>query len=173
MQSDYPYADTKAAKLLHAALKKASAEGTSLREVGRQLGYKQPVAISHMSLGRVPIPLDRAGTLADAVGIDKAQFLRATAEQRHPDVDWSLIADVNDTFAHELSALSGSRLDDLPADTKRVLREVVVDAAPDRRWLTPVEIRAVEQVRSAVPHFRTDGLQPKQLARIIRTLDDA
>ena len=171
MHSDYPYADTEAARMLHSALRKLSAEGTSLREIGRQLGYKQPVAISHMSLGRVPIPLDRAEDLADAVGINKAAFLRATAEQRHPEVDWSLIADGRDSFANQLVDLCGTDLDDLPSATKRVIREVVLEPVPDRRWLSQAEVPVIEQIRAAVPYFRSDGVGANKIAELIRAIN--
>ena len=63
--SEHQYASTSAAQMLAHGLRSASQErGTSLREIGRRLKYKQPVVLSHMATGRVPIPLDRAAAIA-------------------------------------------------------------------------------------------------------------
>src|SRR5437763_15377370 len=69
----------------------AQERGVSLREIGRRLGYKQPVVLSHMANGRVPIPIDRAVDIARHVEIPARQLLEAVLQQQHPKVEWRLI----------------------------------------------------------------------------------
>lgn len=178
MASDQsPFADTVAARMLAAALKRASDEqAMSLRQVAKILNYKQAVVLSHMSLGRVPIPIDRAVDIADALGLNKSAFLRAVLEQRHPDVDWSLLGDLggtiggNSSLAEELGAILGSPLSTLNTSQRRVMREVVNDTRPDRRWLSVHELPVVEMIRDWIPKIREDGLSDEDRSTIARLL---
>lgn len=166
MASDQaPFADTAAARMLAAALKRASDEqALSLRQLAKILQYKQAVVLSHMSLGRVPIPIDRAEEIADALDMNKSAFLRAVLEQRHPDVDWALLYKGNnrvaasDSLAQELEAIFGASFSSLSASHRRILREVVNEQRPDRRWLTVHEIAVLEFIRGWRPKVREDGL---------------
>jgi hypothetical protein len=152
-----PYAESDAAMLLAGAIAERARERISLRELGRRLEYKQPVVLSHMATGRVPIPIDRAVDIARTVGLPAKKFLLAVLDQRHPGIDWSLLVDSSDGFASDLETIAGRPLDELPPGTKTVLREVVVDPKPVRRWLTTAELPVVEILRELRPALRVEG----------------
>jgi hypothetical protein len=157
--SDYPYAASEAAQMLARGLKSASQEqGISLREIGRRLRYKQPVVLSHMAAGRVPIPLDKAPAIAAEVGLSQASFLLAVLRQRHPNIDWQLITGAADPFASELERTAGKPLRSLSSPHQRVLRDVVRDSAPEERWLSIPEIAAMKFLRELFPNLLTSGL---------------
>lgn len=156
---------TAAARMLSAALKRASdEEGLSLRQLAKILNYKQAVVLSHMSLGRVPIPIDRAEQIAEVLGLNKASFLRAVLEQRHPEVAWALLnngdqqASRAHSLADELEAIIGAPIASLSQSQRRVLREVANDPRPERRWATIQELPALELIRDWRPAFREMGL---------------
>jgi hypothetical protein len=166
MASDQaPFVDTAAARMLAAGLKRASDEqAMSLRQLAKILNYKQAVVLSHMSSGRVPIPIDRAEDIAGVLGLNKSAFLRAVLKQRHPDVDWSLLSDLGESpggdssLAEEFKVILGTSLSSLNASQRRVMREVVNDMRPDRRWLTIHELPIVEMIRGWRPKIREEGL---------------
>lgn len=138
----YQWAETAAAKMMAAALERAKGErGLSVRQLAKQLGYKQAVVLSHMANGKSPIPIDRAEELADTLYMDEKNFLRAVVEQRHPEVSWNLLAgnliqDVSDGLASQLEAILGTSLNQLNKEQRRVMREVAADPIPGRRWVS-------------------------------------
>lgn len=147
--------------MLADGLRRASADrDLSLRQIGKRLGYSQAVVLSHWATGRAPIPIDRAIDIAREVGLPQKQFLLAVLEQRHTDVDWSLITSPGDEFVVELEALARRPLAALNADQQQVMREVACDPSPGRRWLTPAEIPVIETLRERRPLLRTEGLSP-------------
>jgi transcriptional regulator with XRE-family HTH domain len=151
--TEHRYANTEAAKMLANGLRSARDErGLSLREIGRRLGYKQAVVLSHMANGRVAVPTDRAPEIARQVGIAPEQFLKAVLLQHHPDVDWELIIG----GPHE--QLLGKPLSTLSPGHKRVLQEVVEDRWPEERWLSIREVAVVRLLRELFPQLHTDGL---------------
>jgi DNA-binding transcriptional regulator YdaS (Cro superfamily) len=157
--SDHRWADSAAAQMLAVGLKAAAVERRlSLREIGRRLGYKQPVVLSHMATGRVPIPLDRAPDIAREVGLPAGPFLLAVLAQRHPDVDWELLTGNVDPFATELERTAGKPLSVLSPAHHRVLRDVVRDSEPEERWLSITEISAIRLLRELFPRLHDDGL---------------
>ena len=157
--ADRDYATSRAAQMLAQGLQIAALERRrSLREIGRRLNYKQPVVLSHMASGRVPVPIDRATDIAREVGLPERTFLLACLEQRHPEVDWTLITGQQDDFANELAVLAGGPLDDLPIEKRWVIREVVAESHPSRRWLKIAELPAVELLRELRPNFTSEGL---------------
>ena len=164
--TDHPYSSTTAAEMLAAGLRSASSDKRlSLREIGRRLGYRQAVVLSHMASGRVPIPLDRAPDIAREVGLSAGQFLLAVLEQRHPDVDWGLITGKAEPFATELERTAGKPLSAMSAAHHRVLRDVVRDSDPEERWLSIPEIAAVKYLRELFPEMSTSGIsQPDREA---------
>ena len=171
MENDYPLANTAAARMLSAGLAKAKQEhGLSIRQIGKQLGYKAAVVLSHMANGRVPIPIDRAEELAEKLGIDKSMFLQAVLRQRHPEVSWHLLFESGqaapDTLVQELEAVLGCRLQDLSKEQRAVMREVAAEPHPQRRWLSVHELHAVEVLREAIPSIETEGASPTSLAAI-------
>jgi hypothetical protein len=176
---DFPFKGTEATKMLKAGLERAANErGLSTRAAARELGYKATVVISHMATGRVPIPLDRAVEIAEVVGIDSRKFFIAVLEQRHPGSTQFLRlsgqgASSSDHFATELELLAGSPLDKLAEEHKRVLREVVADKAPKRRWLSLAELPTVMRLRELRPDFAERGLPKEDLAGIETFLEIA
>jgi hypothetical protein len=162
---DAAYRDSAAARLLAAGLANAANEhGLSQRSLARQLGYKQSVVLSHMALGRVPIPLERAAQFADLLKIDRREFLLAVLEQRLPDVDWSEIASSGAArsgageLVTSLEAIAGGALDNLNSEQKFVMREVARDRYASERWLSVHEVPTVAQIRSLRPTIGTNGL---------------
>jgi hypothetical protein len=155
----FTYASSAAARLLNNGLKTAAVERKlSLREIGRRLGYRQPVVLSHMASGRVPIPIDRATDIAREVGLDAKQFLEAVLEQRHPEIDWSLITVPTATFCGEMERLAGKSLDELEAGHQRVLKEAVEERDPEARWICDAEVPAMQLLREQFPSVSTAGL---------------
>jgi hypothetical protein len=159
MMTEHRYANTAAATMLAAGLRSAAQErGLSLREIGRRLGYRQPVVLSHMAAGRVPIPIDRALNIAEQVGISRDRFLKAVLIQHHPGVEWRLITGEPDPSLLGLEKAAGRPLSTLSAGHHRVLREVVEDRNPEERWLAIPEIAAVKFLRDLFPNMQSGGL---------------
>ena len=174
---DYPLAKTRAATMLASGIQRASEErGLSTRKIGMLLNYKQAVVLSHMASGRVPIPIDRAEEFADVLQLDKTAFLAAVVEQRHPEVDWSLLAsgaspsDEAGTLAHDLEAIAGRSLAQLSVDQRRVLREVVAEQYPRRRWLSVHEIPVMALIREHRPAINELGMDSADRAALISAL---
>ena len=163
---DYPLANSRAAKMLAAALQRANEQRhLSLRQIGKLLNYKQAVVLSHMALGRAPIPIDRAEDLAEVLDLDKGTFLAAVVEQRHPEVDWSLLSgmaskgsDEAGDLAQDLEAIVGRPIYKLTPEHRKVMREVAADAQPARRWLTIHEVPAIAILRKHRPAIGEGGL---------------
>ncbi len=175
---NYPYADTEAAMMLSSALKRLQARKKSIRDVGRELNYSQATVLSHMATGRVPIPIDKAPEIAKAVGLPPSQFLMAVMDQRHPEVTHLLstkgreFEDMDLGFAHELEAIAGVPLDKLTPEQKEVMRQVVTEARPHRRWLSHAEIPALQLLRDLSPSFTTQGLTQSQRTALMNALTD-
>src|SRR5689334_14158863 len=92
---DYPLQGTRAQVMLESAMKAAQATGRSQRQVAAELGYKTSVVLSHMTVGRVPIPVDRAKDMATTLGMDPDTFLLAVLEQRHPEIDFKSLFNIS------------------------------------------------------------------------------
>lgn len=169
----FPYRDTTAALALSDGLRRLSKDkGTSLRQLARDLGLKQAVVLSHMANGRMPIPLDRAEQLADALNLEKPNFLLSVLEQRHSATNWrqELTSPANDEVVVELEAIAGHPLNRLSGEQISVLREVAAEPRPRRRWLTIHEVTAVEHLRSLRPMFHVDGLSGTELRALEKAL---
>lgn len=172
-QTDYPLRGTRAQVMLEGAMKAAQAAGRSQRDVANELGYKTSVVLSHMTVGRVPIPIDRAKDIAAALGLDSNKFLLAVLEQRFPEVDFSTLFNISyssDKTVQRLESIAGCSLDELPVETLAVLEEVVAARNPRRRWLAPVELPSVELVRSLRPDSQFSGLNDEDRRSIEKAL---
>jgi hypothetical protein len=169
---DFPFKGTEATKMLKAGLERAADErGLSTRAAARELGYKATVVISHMATGRVPIPLDRAVEIAEVTGLDPRKFYIAVLEQRHPGSAGilglgSTAGEVTDSFAEELQVIAGCRLTELPVEHKAVIREVVSERHPRRRWLSLAELSVIAMLRRYRPRLTEEGLAPGEFERI-------
>jgi len=158
---DYPLRGTRAQIMLEEALKGAQDAGRSQRQVAHKLGYKSSVVLSHMAAGRVAIPIDRAEDIASELGMDRHAFLLAVLEQRLPKVDLKSLFNISyssDRTVGRLESIAGCSLDDLPAEARGILEEVVAARNPRRRWLAPAELATIELIRHLRPDSATSGL---------------
>jgi|TARA_R100000049_G_C1957194_1_gene116243 hypothetical protein len=137
--------------MLHFALERAKEEkNLSVRQAAKQLGYKQAAVLSHMASGRAPIPIEKADEFARFFEMNSADFLMAVLHQRHPQVRWSLITNQparTDSFAAQLEIIFDAPLASLNSEQRRVIREVVAEPKPARRWLSIHELPAVVTMR--------------------------
>ncbi|MDQ3144947.1 MAG: hypothetical protein M3Q57_08745 [Pseudomonadota bacterium] len=176
MQPDelnYPFRGTRAQTMLEDAMKLAQGTGKSQRDVATGLGYKSSVVLSHMTVGRVPIPVDRVKDIAIALGLDPNAFLLAVLEQRFPDVDFKTLFNVSyssDRMVGRLEAVAGCSLNDLPAETRSMLDEVVAARNPRRRWLEPAELATMDLVRGLRPESSSGGLSDEDRQAIEKAL---
>ncbi len=166
----YPFADSKAARMLADGLRQASERfGLSQRQIARQLGHKQPVMLSHWATGRVPIPVERVGELASALDLDQRSFLLAVLHQRHPTVDWEELEDVHTPayhFVSELQNIAGMGVEDFSQGQLFVMREAAADRRADHRWLSVHEFAVMQLVRALRPGVKEIGLSPSDRAKI-------
>lgn len=161
----HSFSGSRAARMLSEGLKRISLErGVSLRSIAKQLGYKQATVLSHMANGRVAIPLERAPEIARAVGLSEVEFFIASVEQRSAEAQ-DLLASArgehrNESYglAYDLNLIAGHSIDQLNEEQKMVLREVVADPKPTRRWLSLVELPAVMFLRELRPEMARSGL---------------
>jgi hypothetical protein len=169
--SDFDYKSTRAAQMLAEGLRHASSErGLSVRQLGKKLHYKQAVVLSHWATGRVPIPIDRAVEVAREVGLPQREFLLAVLEQRHRDVDWNLITGFKDDLVEDLEDIAGKPLSTLSPEHQTVMKEVVAESRPQRRWLTVNEVPVMQAIREQAPYVRSDGLPRGLIDKIATTL---
>jgi len=182
MDPDYPLANSQATRMLAEALARANEErNLSQRQLAKILNYKTSVVLSHMALGRVPIPVDRALDFARLLNMDAPKFLLAVLEQRHPDIDFGRTFGIStkskpvsvegrESYTlEELESIAGKPLDELPVDRINILREAVADPNASRRWLDLGELQLMEAIRAARP----SGLSPverRKVADFIRGL---
>lgn len=178
---DYPFGESRAAEMLRHAFERAQAErGLSIRSIGKLLGYKQATVLSHMANGRVAVPLERATEIARAVELAPADFLLAALEQRNSEAaglmsgSHELSRQPHD-FAFEMRAIAGVDIDQLSVEQKAVLREVVNEPHPGRRWVTLAELPTILALREAWPDVSERGLPRSVLSevtRVVRALRD-
>lgn len=174
-EPDYPLANSEATRMLAEGLERASEEkGLSQRQLAKTLNYKTSVVLSHMALGRVPIPIDRALDFARLLNMDASRFLLAVLEQRHPDIDFARVLGATaktkttgkggrESYTlEELESIAGKDLDALPVDRINVLREVVGDQNAARRWLDLSEMPVIDTLRRMHPQ----GLTPAQRKKL-------
>lgn len=167
------YRGTRAQVMLDEALRRAQAAGRSQRTVAGELGYKSSVVLSHMGLGRVPIPVDRARDIAANLGMDSDAFLLAVLEQRFPESNIRALFNISyssDRTVSRLEAIAGGSLDDLPGETRAMLEEVVAARNPSRRWLAPAELATMELIRELRPDSPRSGLTDEDRRAIEKAL---
>lgn len=167
---ELPFAHTSAARELKAAIETKKTEGISLRSIGRQLGYRQPVVLSHMASGRVPIPLERAHDLATIFALDERNFTLQVLAQRYPATPWQALfamdrmpSRAGADLIWRIEAATGKPIQDLTADQLALILEVALAADPVRRWLTPFELPTVDMLRDLRSDFSRNGLSPSDI----------
>jgi transcriptional regulator with XRE-family HTH domain len=179
---DYPLARTAAANMLAEGLQRAVVEhGLNQRAVARKLGYKTSVALSHMALGRAPIPIERATDMARILDLDPSAFLHAVLKQRHPDVDFLKLlgaapasaTPTNDNYiVQDLEAIAGCPLEELSNERRMVLMEMLGVSDPSRRWLSVNELAVMEMIRRAFPAVATQPLDAATREKLKTALDN-
>lgn len=182
VQGDYPLERTAAAQMLAEGVRKVGREkGLNQRAVAQKLHYKTAVALSHMALGRAPIPVERAMDMARVLDLDPSAFLLAVLEQRHPDVDFSRLLStaspsstpINDNYiVQDLEAIAGCSLEDLSNERKTVLMEMLGVSDPSRRWLSVNELAVMEMIRRAFPTIATQPLDAATREKLKKALDN-
>lgn len=186
---DYPYVKSRAAKMLSKGIDDASdTRGESLRQLAGRLGYKSAVVLSHMRTGRLPIPVERAPELAEVIGMPRGDFIIAVMEQRFPNMnvkkelgahfrDEPLTANEVSPGEHrlleELAEIAGRPINELPAEHIGVLREIVGDRSPRKRWLSHGEVGLVEVLRRTVPDACRDGINQEQAEKFAECVKNA
>ena len=83
-------------------------------------------------------------------------------------MDWSLITSFNDDLVEDLQAIAGKPLSTLSTEHQQVMKEVVAEARPERRWLTLNEVPVMEAIREQVPYVRSDGI-PRRMIEMLTT----
>lgn len=179
-ENEFPFVDTRAALMLRSGLRRASDErGLSLRNLAKDLGYKQATVLSHMSKGRVPIPLERAVDIADVVGLPRSEFFQAVVGQKSPYAFEIMRTNreegegdevTSTSFVAQLVDLAGSSLEDIGDEQKEILREVMLDQNPRRRWLSPSEVAIMQHLRRLKPGLDRKGLSPSEMKAIEKAL---
>ena len=170
----YKWADTTAARMLFFALERAKEEkGLSVRQAAKQLGYKQAAVLSHMASGRAPIPIEKADEFARFFEMNSADFLMAVLDQRHPNVKWSLITNQSartDEFAAQLEIILDAPLASLNSEQRRVIREVVAEPKPTRRWLSVHELPAVVTMRKTAQERSQQEERDREIEEVLAEL---
>ena len=171
------YKDSAAARLLSVGLANAASErGLSQRALAKQLGYKQSVVLSHMALGRVPIPLERAAQFADLLLLDKREFVTAVLVQRLPEIDWAELLSSGPAptkasdLASSLEVIAPGSLDALSLGQKAVIREAAADRHAEERWLSVHEVPAIALLRALRPNMVSEGLSREDHEAITEAL---
>jgi hypothetical protein len=162
----YPFRGTPAADMLSRALSKYSDQpGKSIRKLGALLGYKQAAILSHMATGRVPIPLDRAAELAQALEMPEGRFVSEVLKQRHPEAYAALVRKPPEE-RHLLVVDTDVDALGLSPVQARIIREVGRDMRPQERWMSIPELEVMELIRAACPHVSVEGLTRDELNAI-------
>ena len=180
--SDFVYVSTRATQMFAEAL--IAKPDLSQRSLAHLLGYKTSVVVSHMASGRAPIPIDRALQIAAAVDMDPGKFLLAVLEQRYPDIAFTDLLSIPATqqqrsssttgedldVMRDLESVAGTRLAELSEERLNIVRDVLTDRDPSRRWLTLNELPLVEDLRDKFPMLRSKGIAPPVRAQLLRGL---
>lgn len=184
-RADYPYANSEATRLLSDAINRMTeTKQGSLRQLAGKLNYKSAVVLSHMRTGRLPIPIDRAMEIAKITQLDGPTFLLAVLAQRYPDVNFSDAIGQPLGASHsapqgaeamllaDLVKAAGKPISELSREQLGVIREVVAEAHPRRRWIGLNEASVVENIRRVYPEVSRDGLRVDEVIRIARTNEE-
>lgn len=180
--ADFSHSGTRATQMFAEAL--IAKPDLSQRSLAHLLGYKSSVVVSHMASGRAPIPIDRALEIAAAVDMDPGEFLLAVLEQRYPDIAFTDLLSIpagqqlrsGSTAGEDLDVMrdlervAGARLAELPEERLSIVRDVLTDRDPSRRWLTLNELPLVEDLRDKFPMLRSKGIAPSVRAQLLRGL---
>ncbi len=75
-------------------------------------------------------------------------------------------ATLSQGLAADLQVIAGVELDRLSDEHKAILKEVVSDAHPQRRWLSVAEVPIVTLIRRHRPQFSQDGISEKDRSAI-------
>ena len=177
LEPDFRYRESLAAEMMRDGIYRLKNERRiSLRMLALELGYKQATVLSHMANGRIAVPLERAQAIASALQLPADQFLAAVAEQRIPGLTAALTDQLRGSrneggvFTQDLRVIADLDFDDLNDEQKSVLREVVGDPRPGRRWLSLAELPVVAELRTLRPNVKEMGLSELDRTRVRNAL---
>ena len=173
LEPDFRYRESLAAEMMRDGIYRLKNERRiSLRMLALELGYKQATVLSHMANGRIAVPLERAQAIASVLQLPADRFLAAVAEQRIPGLTAALTDQLRGSgnegggFAQDLRVIADLDFDDLNDEQKSVLREVVADPRPSRRWLSLAELPVVAEIRTMRPSIGASGLSERDRIKI-------
>lgn len=170
VENPFPYADTQAAISLQSALARIKThQKKSLRQIAKQLNYKQAVVLSHMAKGRIPIPVERAVEIAEVLDINPTSFIKLVLKQRFPAI--SLLFDETNSHQTNLSTDInliglGDSLSNATPMQLSIIRDVLRDHRPEERWLSTQEVFVVSEIRKLRPDITRDGLSTADIQRL-------
>ena len=174
VENPFPYADTQAAMSLQSALARIKAhQKISLRQIAKQLNYKQAVVLSHMANGRIPIPVERAQEIAEVLDINPTYFIKLVLKQRFPTISLPF----DETSSHQTNLSTdinliglGDGLGKATPTQLRIIRDVLRDHRPEERWLSTQEVFVVSEIRKLRPGITRDGLSTADIQRLQNAL---
>ncbi|WP_298165292.1 hypothetical protein [Novosphingobium sp.] len=153
--SDLPFSHSRATLMLREALTTYTASHKGgLRALSAKLEMRPATVFSHMSNGRMAIPLDRADQLASVLGIDRAAFCLAVLEQRAPSAYYAIdevtgLGSVGANIPASMRAVlqvlpAGSVKDD---ELVELIRRAATSAHPLKHWIEGEEFELIADVR--------------------------
>lgn len=159
-----PHSDTEARFMLSDAIAaRRRADKASLRMLAAEMEMSSAM-LSHMATGRIPIPVDGAAKLADALGISRSEFVKSVLKQRFPNA-MAILDDEADVGGNDGSEVTRARMmvtfyDGTPptGDLALILDQVRTADDAQERWLTPSELPVVNMIRRLRPNFSKLGL---------------
>ncbi|OHD05596.1 helix-turn-helix domain-containing protein [Sphingopyxis sp. RIFCSPHIGHO2_12_FULL_65_19] len=169
--SIHPFAEDQATKMLDRALALTKEKsGKNLTEVASAIGISK-ATLSHMAVGRAPIPIDRAHDLANHLNMEPRTFVMAVLNQRHPEA-MAIVAgselQSNGKQDRQLDWVLSRPVAELSDDQVTIIREVARDARPRERWLSVSEVPTVNAIRRLRPNGTTqddfDGIEMALIA---------
>ena len=111
--------------------KAIEASDKSQREIAAKVGYTRPNVLSMMKLGQTKVPIEKAPLMAEACGMDPADFTRHVMQEYHPAV-WEVLAE---TFGESLTPAErrcleafrevAARMGQEPEVTSETLQEIL------------------------------------------------
>ena len=170
IENPFPYAETDAAISLQSALTRAKSHAKrSLRQIAKQLNYKQAVVLSHMANGRIPIPVERAEEIATVLEMNTSSFLKMVLKQRFPKISLPFgdMHSLNTNLSTDINLIGlGDSLSRATPTQLSIIRDVLRDHRPEERWLSTEEVFVVSEIRKLRPDVTRNGLSSKDLKQI-------
>lgn len=173
----HPFSEDQATQMLDRALEQTKeVSGLNLTEVAKAIGISK-ATLSHMAVGRAPIPIDRANDLANHLNMEPRSFVMAVLHQRHPEA-MAIIAGAEIPSSgkqdRQIDWVLSRPVAELSDDQVTIIREVARDARPRERWLSVSEVPTVNAIRRLRPNGTTqddfDGIEMALIANDVASV---